>query len=264
MKRFGESILYRLPHSLRKRLLFFLFGHDFIGAEIRLGHFRRALSLLPTFSTILDAGCGTGDFSFYVAERFPKAKIRAYDINKNAIEQNKKIQKQMHIMNIDFSEKDLLKLQEKETYDIIFSIGTFIYFSKEETKKILENLTKVLKKGGYLYLDLPQEDFLEVSIFPIQWYSTYYQALKEENSGDLYSFEEMQALLQALGYFVVFSNKSFTYFGKFAWEFDNLLREKKWLKMRYFFLPVLKLLARLDAITKHKKGCCFVILAQKG
>jgi SAM-dependent methyltransferase len=170
----------------------------------------------------------------------------------------------MNILNIDFSKQDLLKLQEKDKYDFIFSIGTLIYFSKDRTKKILENLAMALKRGGYLYLDLPQENFLEVNLFPIQCYPTYYQALKDENSGDLYSFEDMQLLLQELGYTIVFTNKSFSYPGKFAWELDNLLREKKVLRMRYFFLYVLKLLARLDAITKHKKGCCFVLLAQKG
>ncbi len=264
MRRFGESILYRVPHSRFRRMLFFLFGLDFIGAEIRLAHFRRTLPLIPPLSTILDAGCGTGDFSFYLAERFPQSTITAYDINKNAIGQNKKIQKEMNILNIDFSKQDLLKLQEKDKYDFIFSIGTLIYFSKEGTKTILQNLTRALKRGGYLYLDLPQENFLEVCFFPVQWYPTYYQALKDENSGELYSFEDMQLLLQELGYTLVFANKSFSYPGKFAWELDNLLREKKLQKIRYFFLPALKLLARLDAITKHKKGCCFVILAQKG
>lgn len=266
MKQFGESIIYRVPHSLRKRLIFFLFGQDFIGAEIRLAHFKKALQRIPELKNkrILDAGCGTGDFSFYVAERFPKAKICAYDINKNAIEQNKKIQKDHGILNIAFYEQDLLKLEEKETYDLVFSIGTLIYFSKEETKHILQNLLSALKKGGFLYLDLPQEDFLEINFFPTSWYPMYYKALKEENSGDLFSFEEIQVLLQEIGCTLVFTNKSFSYLGKFAWEFDNFFRERKWLKIRYFFLPILKLLARLDAITKHKKGCCFVLLAQKG
>ncbi len=263
MKRFGESILYKIPNSFVQRMRFFLFGLDFIGAAIRLAHFKRAVQQIPSFSKVLDAGCGTGDFSFYFAERHRAVSFDAYDLNKGIIEENKDIQRKMHIQNISFSCADLLKFDETEKYDFIFSIGTLIYFSKQDTKRILQRLTFALQKNGYLYLDLPQENFLEVSWFPVSWYKEKYQALKSENSGDLYTFEEVQTILSQLGYNIVFANKSFSYAGKLAWEFDNILRDHKLPRIRYLFIPILKFLALLDATTKHKKGCCFVILARK-
>ncbi len=263
MKRFGESILYRFPSSFFQRIRFFLIGHDFIGAAIRLAHFKKTLKKIPPLSCVLDAGCGTGDFSFYAAERYPNTTFYAYDITKKTLQQNIELQKSMTITNICFSCKDLLKLDEHNKYDFIFSIGTLIYFSKQDTKKILQRLMLALQKDGYLYIDLPQKDFLEVRWFPTTWYPTYYTALKQENSGDLYTFDEMQMLLQEIGYTIIFANKSFSYPGKLAWELDNVLREKKSHTLRYILLFFLKFLARIDAITKHKKGCCFVILAQK-
>ncbi len=263
MKRFGESILYRVPVSFLQRVRFFLFGHDFIGAAIRFAHFKKILKKIPPFSRVLDAGCGTGDFSFFIAERYPNSTFYAYDINKKTLQQNTELQKKMGISNISFSNKNILTLDEQNVYDCIFSIGTLIYFSKQDTKNILLRLTSALQNNGYLYLDLPQKDFLEVRWFPTTWYPTYYTAQKQENSGDLYTFDEMQMLLQEIGYTILLANKSFSYPGKLAWELDNVLRERKSNKLRYFFLPFFKILAYIDAITKHKKGCCFVILARK-
>lgn len=264
MKQFGESTLYRFSSSFLQRIRFFFEGHDFIGAEIRLAHFKKALKKIsPPFHSVLDAGCGTGDFSFFVAERYSNSSLCACDINKNTLQKNTEIQQQMGINNIIFSYKNLLTLDEKETYDFIFSIGTIIYFSKHDTKNILQRLTTALQSNGYLYIDLPQENFLEVNWLPTAWYPTFYTALEQENSGDLYTFEEMQGLLQEMGYTILLTNKSFSFAGKFAWELDNLLRERKSQKVRYILLLFLKFLARIDAITKHKKGCCFVILARK-
>src|SRR3989338_6105794 len=117
LKKFNESILYRFPFSLKQKIIFFLFGFDFIGAEIRLAHLRKTLKKFPPFFHALDAGCGTGDFSFYLAERFPNSSFSAYDINEKTITLNKEIQKKMVIPNITFSSHDLLALKEKERYD---------------------------------------------------------------------------------------------------------------------------------------------------
>lgn len=274
MRRFGGATLFRSPSTFQK-LKFFLFGYEFIGAHIRLGHFKKALAALKKEInknqnndgkkeySVLDAGCGAGDFSFYLAERNPSWNIFSYDIKESILQENKEIQRKMKIKNITFSCSDLLQLSEKDNYDFIFSIGTLIYFSKKETEHILLNITKTLKKGGYLYLDLPQEDFLEIQFIPQYFYPEFYAALKKENSGDLYSFNDIKGILVNMGYTIIFSNKSFSYPGKLAWELDNGLKEKQLFRLRYFFLPFLKTLAGLDGITKHKKGCCFVILARK-
>ncbi len=250
--------------SYFQKVRFFLLGQDFIGAEIRISHFKKILNTLNIMpETILDAGCGTGDFSFYVAERYQQAALYAYDINTKTLKKNNEIQKNLGFKNIIFQNVDLLQLNEKSKYDLIFSIGTLIYFSREETRTILLNLTGALKDGGFLYLDLPQEDFLEVNYISIKYYKEYYKKLKQENSGSLYTYQEVKDILQEIGYEIVWSNKSFSHPGKLAWESDNLLRERGYIKTRYLLLPLLKFLAHLDSITKHKKGCCFVILARK-
>jgi ubiquinone/menaquinone biosynthesis C-methylase UbiE len=267
MIRFGQTLQYRVPFSFFQKCMFFLFGQTFIGAAMRISHFKKALkkieNLTSQYTTILDAGCGTGDFSFYVAERFPQTSVIGVDIVDSTLQTNREIANKLSIKNLTFAKQDLLVLEDTEKYDFIFSIGTLIYFSKKETKKIIENFAKVVKKDGYLYLDLPQEKFLEVNWIPTKYYPQLYHGLKEENSGDLYTFAEMLALLKDCGFDITWKNKSFGYFGKFAWEFDNVLREKNCIRGRLFFVPFLKILTWIDAQIQNTKGCCFVILAQK-
>ncbi len=260
---FGKSILFTHIPSFLERIRFFLLGQDFIGAEIRFSYFKKIINTIPSITTALDAGCGTGDFSYYLAQQYPSLTISAYDINANTIQKNKQIQKKMEVSTIQFKQKNLLYLNKHERYDFIYCIGTLIYFSKKDSNQILRNLTAALKRGGNLYLDLPQKDFSEVAFFPQTWYKKHYNLLCSENKGDLYFFTEILEILQQLDYEIIYSTKSFSYFGKFAWEFDNILREKNVGRFRYMFVPFLKLCARLDVITKHKKGSCFVVLARK-
>lgn len=167
------------------------------------------------------------------------------------------------IPNVIFQQQDLLHLQEKDQYDFIYCIVTLIYFSKKDTTHIIKNLTSALKKDGYLYLDLPQKDFSKITFFPEHFYKKQLELLKKENNGDLYSFKEIIQLLIEQGYEITYFSKPFSFFGKFAWEVDKILQEKNIGRLRYIFVPFLKLCARIDAITKHKKGSCFVVLVRK-
>ena len=269
--RFGEGALHRIQYSPFRKIFFYIFGHDFIGAAIRQSHFSKYFSMIRNknmkgkkeTSTFLDAGCGAGDFTFYTAQNFPESRIYGYDIKEEIIKENKIIADKLGIKNVSFVKNDLLTLDEKDRYDFVISIGTLIYFSKEDTRKILKNIIKSMKKEGILYLDLPQEDFLEINIIPKKNYSNYYSQLKSENSGELYSYEDMKELLNELGLRIIFTNKSFGYFGKLAWELDNTLRERKLHKLRFLAIPIMKIFAFLDGNMKNKKGCCYVIASIK-
>ncbi len=262
--KFRKNVLLSQKPSLTSKILFHIFGHDFIGAEIRLAHFSHNIKRLPLlFGSLLDAGCGTGDFSFYIAKKYPNCMITAIDITKDTLQQNRRMQKELHTPNISFTYQDLSTMKEKEKYNFVFCIGTLIYFPKKKTKEIVINFTTSLKRGGYLYLDLPQENFFKNSIIPTKYYSSYHTNARKEISGELYTYYEIQKLLKELGYIIVHTSKSFGFVGKLSWELDNVLNERKWYKTRLLLFPLLKFLATLDAQTKNKNGSCFVILAQK-
>ncbi len=271
--RFRENILLLQNPSFFQKLIFYIFGHDFIGTEVRLAHVKRASKRIPPafFVDVLDAGCGTGDFSFFFARKYKNVYIDAGDIDKKRIVENNIIKKQHRFKNIIFFEYDLLKGQNQQErgksknklYDLIFCIGTILYFTKQQRIKIAKNLFSLVKPGGYIYFDLPISDYTDVMIIPPKYYPKMYALIEAKNTGDLFTLEELEELLKKNNFTIVYKNKTHNYVGKFAWEFDNVLREREFNKLRLVLLPMLRFLARVDAWTNNKQGCCFCILAKK-
>jgi ubiquinone/menaquinone biosynthesis C-methylase UbiE len=96
----------------------------------------------------LDAGCGSGLASRYMAEKYPSAKIEACDFSALRLKQAEKHAKSLSL-NIRFFESDLQNIQcEDNHYDKIFCRYVFWTFTKFE--KLMSELFRVLKPGGTL------------------------------------------------------------------------------------------------------------------
>ncbi len=128
------------------------------------------LKQLPSqCKTVLDIGCGTGEFSRLLAKRADK--IIAIDLSPNMIEVAKENSKQY--TNIDFQVADVLRWEfPREQFDAIVSIATVHHLP---VKQLLPNLKAALKPGGKLViLDLLEHknlqdmlsDFIAV---PLNW-----------------------------------------------------------------------------------------------
>ena len=134
-------------------------------------HYHRFLlkQLTLKCKTILDIGCGTGEFSRLLAKR--ASRVIAIDLSPNMIEVAK--EKSQQYPNIDFQVADILQWDfPREEFDAIFSIATVHHLPVE---KLLPNLKAALKPGGKLViLDLLEHESLRdiLSDFiavPLNW-----------------------------------------------------------------------------------------------
>lgn len=133
---------------------------------------------------ILDIGCGSGDYSFYLAQRYPYSSIDALDINGDILKENKLIQEKLKISNINFQKSDALKLREKEKYNFVISVCLIIYMSYTENKEILINIYNSLKKNGIMYLYLPHKNWKDsIMINPKFCKNMYKQVLTQSEGG---------------------------------------------------------------------------------
>ncbi|KNY25122.1 class I SAM-dependent methyltransferase [Pseudobacteroides cellulosolvens] len=97
--------------------------------------------------SILDIGCGTGEFTQKVAQRAKR--VVGIDISPKMVNEAKK---RHSANNITYIVKDFDAIDVKEQYDCIVSIATFHHLSLES---ILSKIDKMLKPGGVLVvLDL--------------------------------------------------------------------------------------------------------------
>ncbi len=95
---------------------------------------------------ILEIGCGTGNYTFILREKFRKAKITALDISGKMVEV---AQKKLEDMNIEFIVADGESVVfPNEEFDLITSNTCFQWFTNLETA--LGKYKNLLKKNGLI------------------------------------------------------------------------------------------------------------------
>lgn len=108
-------------------------------------------SLIPLrHSSILDVGCGPGNISKYLLRKRPDLKITGVDLAPNmiAIARENNPTAKFQVMDC----RHISQLQDQ--YDAIVCGFTIPYLSKEETHKLIEDCSKLIKKEGVLYFSL--------------------------------------------------------------------------------------------------------------
>ena len=111
------------------------------------------LDRLPNKGNLaLDIGCGTGEFSRLLGQRFDR--VVALDLSPNTIEIAR--QRSQDYQNIDYLVADILNWIPSEQFDAIVSIATLHHLPVEN---LLPALKTALKPGGKLViLDLLQHE----------------------------------------------------------------------------------------------------------
>ena len=122
MSSFGSTIRYypEVQGRLLPQLFIRLFGGLDTGSSHQ--HFLRTVKdlPLPEFRTVLDAGCGRGAFTFWLAQNFPNAIYDACDLSESNIALCRSIQDATGT-RCHFFVQDLVEYCQPDTYDFILS-----------------------------------------------------------------------------------------------------------------------------------------------
>ena len=96
---------------------------------------------LPSKGLCLDLGCGIGQYTKWFMDN--GYDVISSDISKIALEKVKDINP--NIINIDMREKFPF---EDEKFDLVFANLSIHYFSDEETKRLIQEIRRILKDDG--------------------------------------------------------------------------------------------------------------------
>lgn len=110
-------------------------------------------------ASILDWGCGPARVLRHMPEVIPEAKAYSgTDYNNKTIAWCRD-----NLSQIDFSNNSLMPplVYPDESFDLVYGISIFTHLSEEAHRKWLDELIRVLKKGGVLFLTLHGEGFLD-------------------------------------------------------------------------------------------------------
>lgn len=155
MVRFGEQRLHDPRRGRLERLVFRVFGvadpaHYLHGRYLRTS-LTRHLKTEPL--TILDAGCGAGDYSFYLARRFPRASVLGVDLNADLIRRNREMAGRLRITNVHFEAADLATRRWPSRFDLIVSIDVLEHIPEQDSA--IRALAEGLSGAGVFFAHMP-------------------------------------------------------------------------------------------------------------
>ena len=122
--------------------------------EALLNQYREVIKLLRPKSNelILDAGCGVGGASIWLARKI-KAKLIGITLSSKQVKLAKKYLAKYNVSDkVEFYKMDFFKTKFKnKTFNKIFTIESFCY-SCPNPENLLREMYKVLKKGGKILI----------------------------------------------------------------------------------------------------------------
>ena len=207
-----------------------------------------------TLTNILDAGSGIGAYTFWLAKTFPRASVTGGDVDRHKLKSCRMLAKEFHLTNVSFNFLDIVKVTKKTpSYDLIVSIDVLEHI--ENYVKVLQNFHRLLRKGGLLYIHVPQPHQKRIFRSLREW-------RHDDHVREGISKADLQKFLRHIGFAIIDSRETYGFFGKLAWELNHLTLSKSML-LGGFIFPLLYPLATLDSILKNTDGLGIALLAQK-
>lgn len=138
-------------------------------------------SKLDNNALILDVGTAIGECPRFLTEKFDKDfKVIGIDTSKNMIEKARNF-----APKAQFIQMDMRNLQfDSNTFDAIICFATLIHVNDEDCKKALKKFAKMLKRNGFLainvmeHIDKKKEIFVKEPFNPK--YMMYYNRYSKE------------------------------------------------------------------------------------
>jgi SAM-dependent methyltransferase len=139
----------RFQNNVLTRLGFKILGVPHIGIRLRASHIFKDIP--SDVTNLLDAGTGTGIYSFSLSHRI--GSIDAIDNQKDKIDY---LRETNPFKNISFHVMDLTKLQfSDETFDLVICSDVIEHI--EDDRAAFSEICRVLKKGGTLLMTVPHD-----------------------------------------------------------------------------------------------------------
>lgn len=214
---------------------------------------------------LLDAGSGFGQYDRFILQKFDNVTVKAIDVKADYLEDSRRyFQNEIEQGRIEFQQEDLLELSYDEDFEFTICIDVLEHI--EDDRKVMANICRSLKPGGYFLMHSPsiysEEDADEDDSFV------------DEHARVGYSKEDLREKLKAAGFSDIHTAYTYGDKGHLAWELLIkypmlwLTKIKLWalpLMVAYyiFTLPVGLVLMYLDMNDDNKKGTGIYALAQK-
>ena len=219
--RFGAQRLVREDQSRAARMLYRLLG---VADPAHYLHYRYCRSALERFGppspeAILDAGSERGDFTVYLAQRYPSARVDGVEIRSDHIAKAQAGTDGLGLTNVSYRLGDLRLLDQVGAYDLVVCIDVLEHIPQQDD--VLQRLRRKLHPESTAFFHVPVRRTRSVPFGRLlgefhRWSEG--EHLAEERTG-----EEFRAAVQAAGFEILEARPTFGYFaGELATSLFNL------------------------------------------
>ena len=223
-----------------------IIGIPHIGLRLRMSCIANLLDP-KTGEKILDAGCGPGLYTLYMARN--GTDMYGADLSREKIESAKRISRKLNI-DINFSTISIKQLSyEDEMFDKL--VCSEVLEHVDDDMQAMRELTRVLKSNGCFILSVPADNL--------------FNKRNMERFGHVragYSIDEIKGLAKTFNMKIIKIVNIMSFFGKLAWNINHMLFFSKVLTVIFFWpLYCLTLLDQLLGI--NVKPINYIVKFQK-
>jgi SAM-dependent methyltransferase len=255
---------------VRKRPGLRILFYKVLGAIfLREWHVKRELRTLlgntKSDFEVYDAGSGFGQYSYYMAKRFPSARIFAVDVKEEQIADCRYFFRTAGLSQCSFAIEDLTQLQHANRFDFILSVDVMEHIPDDVG--VFKNFIKALKPQGHLFINTPSNLGGSDAESPDD------ASFIEEHARNGYGADEIRMKLESVGFVVEKVKYTYGTWGNLAWKlgikYPMLMLDVSkslFVLLPFYYLPTLPLtfiLMFLDYSANNKTGTGLNVVARK-
>jgi len=215
--------------------------------------------------TVLDAGCGFGQYSYYFLRKFPKCTVKGIDISEDHIIRARDFFKSCGYKSFDFRTADLTKYTDKNAYNVIISVDVMEHILEDEM--VFRNFYESMASGGVLIINTPSDKGGS------DVHDDHHGSFIDEHVRNGYSPAEINEKLTKAGFSGIRANYTYGLPGRISWILSmkypitllNISRLFFILLPFYFILtyPFCLILNYIDTVQTHTEGTGLLVRAEK-
>lgn len=252
--------------SLLRKIFYSLLNLLFL----RTWHILKAIRIWgkanPNQATILDAGSGFGQYSYFMARRNSLWKVLGIDVKEEQIADCNVFAKQIGYENrMSFQEGDLTKYITQEPVDLILSVDVMEHI--EDDEQVFRNFIQSLKQGGLLLISTPS------NLGGSDVHDNEGESFIGEHVRDGYSKEDITEKLQRAGFSNINVSYSYGTVGHISWILSmkfpiSLLNITKlfFILLPFYYIAIFWLcliLNTIDVFCEQSQGSGLIVKANK-
>jgi len=104
---------------------------------------------------ILDLGCGTGNITPYLRDRWPQASILCLDSSNEMLDRARSNHKKRGLKNVEYLQSDFESFDSQEPFDLIYSNAALHWVGFDVHQFLIPRFMSMMNPGGVLAFQIP-------------------------------------------------------------------------------------------------------------